>query len=845
MANKRSDTRKMSSIQSSYNLISIFLISAVLLVLNPSINIHNQVSSLQVDTQNQNQNQQQQKEQQVFPGVARELASFCAARPSLSIDLASMVVHVKRNTSFNYKLYLFSTDHIFQTGQVIPRADFRIHSFPVKIKHLNEFWSPTATPTYKYSNLDASSRVQVPASSFNLRSFLKRVPLNPNQSSESSSSGKLRKSTSVQTRQKRKRVRANGDARGRRPSDLHWDSLPGDERLEEVGDEQLSGSISAASRAPTIDTSEQLNKHIKFDRDDQVSALQRRTLHAPVDYIISDTSTTSGQATDINGNQKNSSNQNSEFFGDSILPIGSFSAFHVNSTYMVRKDFDQLEAQIIKIKLDPQEFKVDQVQIISDGSQNSSSYPQNEDYNFLSHQLFRDSNTRITAINQIYEDWITRNYYTIVYIQRRLPASDTFSHNERPEFKGNNETKVAVEEGTATTSTSTSGSIINERLIFRGSSIALLGAEQLDYSVKAAAFITEKNGLHYYLEFLHTNKFHLCAVDWSRRPFKMIDSRQFPIKATRTQLDNEELLLCPPAVCYSNQPIDEIISYNRLILGEQLERQLSQLISGQLSGVSASLTSSTPLPEITTTSGNLLPAGRGAGSGSRAAEISSPPSSSSTAFTSTYGSRLAVSDDDLLGQPTIALPSPPVPASNLQSATSAVNNQQHNHKLDILFESLRAGASQLETKLHLRDWVWLLAPDNQSPVKPLAISNNGMSNSNKNKNININDRDSGNNQSPANLFHWRYELARRNDIKVKPDTYGYVLTGHEIDASYRVYNELYLITVSARRFVAPISIIIITRHMQTRAQMNLATTCCGYLGSLTSLWFVSPEINSN
>lgn len=622
-----------------------------------------------------------------FPGVSRDLASFCAARPSLPIDLASMIVHVKKNTSFNYKLYLFSADHVFQTGQVIPRDDFRIHSFPVKLKRLNEFW-PSNVNTYHYTGPTTESLKLVASNYFNLKQFLSLVPIEPK---------KVKKA-----KRKPRKLAAVDNLQG----ENQGDALPGDDSFISHDVARVM-ELRATSKDPLeSDEHENYNSHIDFDRDDQLS-ISRRAAYSSSEYFSSP---------ETYQYEQNTNNRSSaEFSRDSVLPVGSFSSFHVNLTYLVRKDFGQLEPQLIRAHVDANQFVVTQLIIINNGSQSISSYPQNEDYNFLSHKLLRDSNTRITAINQIYEDWITRNFYTVVYIQRRL-GDETNQNKEQ--------------------------TIVNDRLVFRGTSIALLGADQLDYNVKAAAFITEKNGLHYYLEFLTTGKFYLCAVDWTKRPFKIIDSRKFPIKATRTQLDNEELLLCPPAICYSNQPVDEIVSYGRVSLPDKLVRD-SQILSSSLNS-----------PPI-----NLKLKLEHSGTDPAAPLIAL----NETALVYTKHQR-------------------ELAANRLKERQVVVSEETvlGNMSLDNLIEAVKMGSNQLQTRLHLRDWVWILPRrDNRRSM------NSEFTNDNKQVDTLL----------PS--FEWHYELARRNDIKVKPDTYGYLLTGHEIEASYRVYNELYLISVSS------------------------------------------------
>lgn len=797
--------------------------------------------------QTQQAQQQQQPQQQArissvsFPGVSRDVASFCAARPSLPIDLASMIVHIKKNVSFNYKLYLFSGDHVFQTGQVIPRDDFRVHSFPVKFKRMNDFWNSNV-PTYQVSggerassasgdSLNKETLVPVSSSLFDAKQFFNLVPMNPTRT-------KNNKLNNLRTNQKKSRVRVSSSTSSvpatttttitststaatptsdavidRRSAhnlapEIRGDFLPGDPEprfiSHDVATVVATKARLAANTAPALETvarqlplvreSDNPNLHIEFDRDDQVSAMVRRLANfSPVDYLAKsdlDESSDNSRLNDENNNQPSNFNNKDnkkfspssttlhnhesqsmgEYSNDNILPVGSFSSFHVNLTYLVRKDFGQLEPQLIRIQVDPSQFAITQLVIVSPGSsittvdattqQNPSptilttktpsnsviGHSKNDDYDFLSHKLLRDVNTRITSITQIYEDWITRNFYTIVYVQRKLD-----------EFNEKNEQ-----------------TIVTDRLIFRGSSKSLLGADQLNYNVKAAAFITEKNGLHYYLEFLTNGKFYLCAIDWTKRPFKIIDSRRFPIKSTRVQLDNEELLLCPPAVCYSNQPLDEIISYGRIQMDDKIQRE-TLILSSSLSSTSPTSSSITNNNIKLKVDSNLL----------------SLLNETNLVYTKQqhHSINQRLKARNILG-------------SGVESNTSEDTKDDANGKtnktlleesmvsnsisLDDVIEAIKVGSSQLQTRLHLRDWVWIM---------PRALGSNRLQHSNEKLSTSSSSNDVKL-LSPLSKFEWRYELARRNDIKVKPDTYGYVLTGHEIDASYRIYNELYLISVS-------------------------------------------------
>lgn len=744
---------------SSSNKFILFIFASVLLLLIHLVNCQTRTTPSSSTSNNS-----------MFPGVSRDLASFCAARPSLQIDLASMVVHVKKNISFNYKLYLFSTDYVFQTGQVIPRDDFRIHSFPVKLKRLNEFW-PENVPTYQYKQATDDSLTLVSSNQFNMKQFLSLVSSSPQKTTRTANNQQQRK-----LKHKLNKLAADANIQTRRvlraPEDAHGDLLPGDPASdsEHTGSEfhsvyNIGSVITAKTSAIDREDSSQsehdesLNRNIQFDRDDQLSTISRRRAYASGDdYLVlkSERDHNSSPSVSMFGDSTTTKkDSDGKFSRDLMLPVGSFSSFRVNLTYLVRKDFDQKEPQLIRLSIDSSQFVVQQLDIINNGSQHISSLPHNEDYDFLSHKILRDLNTRITAINQIYEDWITRNFYTIVYIQRRLE-----------ETNGNEEQ-----------------TIVNDRLVFRGTSIALLGADQLDYSVKAAAFITEKNGLHYYLEFLNTGKFYLCAVDWTKRPFKIIDSKKFPIKATRTQLDNEELLLCPPSVCYSTQPVDEVISYGRINLSDKIQREASilsmSLSSDSVKQLQQSIVQQDPQLNPLLNETNLI--------------YSKQLNSSNKEFLTTAGK---------------------IRLKGRETTTKMMTNESSSDEmtvisLDNVIDSVKAGSIHLQTRLHLRDWVWILSRNSNNKVNgkqqqqhqhQIGItSRHGQYNEETTSSditTTIENVESNSGSQMATKFELRYEMARRNDVKVKPDTYGYVLTGHEIDASYRVYNELYLISVS-------------------------------------------------
>lgn len=726
---------------------------------------------------------QQPSTNSAFPGVSRDLASFCSARPSLSIELAPMLVHVKRNTSFNYKLYLFSNDeHVFQTGQIVPRDDFRIHSFPVKLKHLNEFvpidgseQDATRRPLVEVYQLVRSGSQQSPtrqklvrvqSSSFSPRRFFSQVPLNPDETparragkrSRSASSSTTTTTTTTTTSRPANRV----------PLDVQGDALPGDApySFHDVASSPDSGVSSAPELqkpSPLSSPPPNVNEHIEFDRDDQLAILSQ-----PANKLRElnrrHSATTSGEQGQQKQDQSASQRPHSHH-QTMVMPVGSFSSFRVNYTYLARKDFGQLEPELVRLRVDPHRFQVSRVDLLEPLQQqpmaainqngslladdmnghndNENDRPEAEDYAFLSHKLLRDPNTRLTSISQIYEDWITRNFYTIVYIQRRLNG---------PTEEERDDVTVAADEfddkqTSTTTSTGQSGrrrpqspsshhELVTDRLVFRGSSIVLLGADQLNYHVKASAFITEKNGLHYYLEFLPNGKFHLGAIDWTKRPFKFIDSQRFPIKPTQTQFDNEELLLCPPSVCYSEQPIDELVGYGRLALADKLQREASIL--------SKSSSSSSGLP----------------------------PAMATAEFRD--GARMVA----LLPEQTHTA------NSSMDNSTTTVSHQSESISLDNLIEAMRLGSSRLDVRLHLRDWVWQLpriSEKRTGHTKPTRLDSNNTNNDTT---------------GSTSKFAWHYEWARRNEIKVAPDTYGFALVGHEIDASYRVFNELYLISVS-------------------------------------------------
>lgn len=700
-----------------------------------------------------------------FPGVDRDLASFCSARPSLSVDLSPMVVHVKRNNSFNYKLYLFSGEYVFQTGQIVPRDNFRIHSFPVKFKTFNEFWPPNQVPTFIRSSAasneshpalnesHSSALIQVPSSKFNVRKFFKLVPLNPREPSKQRTN--KRKARDSNTRRQHQENSANvkkASAAAYLPSDTQDDVLPGDS-------EHHSVAIAKPDEAANV------NRHIQFDRDDQVSLLNDNG-QGPLDRQ------TAKHERDLAGDQvarpksSSSPSASSSFLANNklVLPIGTFSSFQVNLTYLVRKDFDQPEPELVEIRIDPAEFQVKQVNLLQinslDGHDNHSvrsSFTNQDDFNFLSHKLLRDPNTRIVSINQIYENWITRNFYTIVYIQRRLDqTADKRPNSEAPA----SETDEAEE-----------AEVVSDRLIFRGSSMVLLGAEQLDYQIKSSAFITEKNNLHYFLEFLTNGKFYLGAIDWSKRPFKFINWQKFPqAKATRTQFDNEELLLCPPAVCYSEQPIDELVPYGRLAISEHEQEfvRSSVLVPGGYDRAANKTTTSTAPKQ--------------------------QHQLETTKFYSTTTAGVApfdVEDVELVDHRGSA---------SLPTATAAPNKPAHNLTLDDLVDSIRRfGAGQLEVRLHLRDWLWTLTRQQEQSSGSVAASDAKSDPSTasleESKRLKSNETSGGG--GGGNKFVYHFEWARRNDLRVSPDSYGFVLSGQEIDASYRVFNELYLVSVSS------------------------------------------------
>ena len=606
-----------------------------------------------------------------FPGVARELHSFCSARPSLPVDLATMIVHVKRNTSFNYKLYLFSGhDYVFQTGQIVPRDDFRVHAFPVKMKRLSEFW-PSSVATYRLVQARQSSgespgefrRQRVGAGEFELAKFFQLVAATANEP------------TGLQL--------APNELAGRASAQLERRATSGAE---------LAGE--RASDWPAA------NEHIQFDRDDQVSLLGARgDLRSDADQLRGSASGGGSNSDEASAPKRRSSGL--------LMPVGAFSSFHVNTTYLVRKDFGQSAGQLIRIQIDAHNFQVAQVELLSD--ENSTLAPAGrwaDESSFLGHKLLRDPSTRITSINQIYEDWITRNFYTIVYVQRRL--LDTPADGRSPPV---------------------GPTISSDRLVFRGSSAVLLGADQLEQTIKASAFITEKNGLHYYLEFLASkHAFQLAAVDWSKRPFKVIDSQAWPMQHTRTVYDNEELLLCPPALCYSRRPLDELVAYGRLELEAELQEEAS----------------------ILSTTSNFSPSQSDDSfkSARFASELQLGPAEENHHHHHHHEADLAALL--LLAERQAKRPAP-ANATGGGGGGAPIN-------LVRLVGAMQRGARALQLKLHLRDWTWLLE------------------------------------RRPAGRLLWRFEAAKRNELKASRDTYGFALSGHEIDASFRVYNQLYLIS---------------------------------------------------
>jgi len=548
----------------------------------------------------------------------------------------------------------------------------------VKVKRFNEFW-PEDVPVIYLNETDKRNRSTTnEGKHFKRAQFLSLVP------SEETTSGEANVGNESRTVGPRKRKDI---------PDLHGEPLPGDREYASMRSnhrEERTATSQSGARS--------LNEHIQFDRDDQVALLNKRSNHGD-----------NGESLELSESSPSSKNllhrKPSETGGGpsrGLLPVGAFSSFHVNSTYLVRKDFNQTACEIIRIIIDPFEFKVVEVQLFGDilwgetvKSERTRSVVQLDELAFLGHKLLRDPMVRIVSINQLYEDWITRNFYTVVYIQRKLP------HADDPEVASGKRQEI-----------------ITERLLFRGSSSVLLGADQLDYLVGASAFITEKNGLHYYLEFLaEKKKFLLGAIDWSKRPFKIIDSKRFPMKQTRTLYDNEELLLCPPSVCYSEQPIDELVAYGRIELDDPLLRQT--LILSKTSSTTASHL------QHETTLATIVP------------------------FQDRHDSLASM----LVSNP------------QLESAQEAIN-------LEKIVSELRKRSQSLQTQLHLRDWTWTLE---RSRFARLSA-------------------DSSATKSERPPFKWLYDKAKRNEVKALKDTYGFPLAGHDIDASFRVFNELYLVS---------------------------------------------------
>lgn len=595
-----------------------------------------------------------------FPGVSRDVSALCSGRPSLPINLASMIVHVKRNISFNYKLYLFSNDYVIQTGQIVPRDDFRVHSFPVKIKNINEFW-PIDVAIEREGSVEPVTKLD-----FHFDSFFSMVPMNPSTT------------TGTQTAQKPKRQASSkriADRRQRReslygnPPEELSDLLPGD----------TDPPVTATSEKRTTEKDDRNpNESIKFDRDDEVSLLSVPSPNKLQNSGAQVALKLRQDPSSFSRVQASSMRVENTVQGTSmILPVGSFSSFQIDTSYFVRKDFGQKKSQLIKVIVNGDLFRVEKVFFISE-----LNGPRGEDYQFLNHDLLTDPDTRITAITQIYEGWISRNYYTIVYTQRRSKSSSRSSRSNTTEYN-----------------------ITIDRLVFRGSSTTILGADQLGHGVKAAAFITEKNGLHYFFEFIsESNKFHLNAVDWSNRPFKIIDSERLSIKASQSFMDNEELLLCPPAVCYSDQPIDEIVAYGRIPLNETIQQQV----------------------------------------------------------------------DILTGVDSVSTPSETI-------------------NLDKIIDTFKSQANQLKVKLHLRDWMWDLTRDSNLDIQGRRVREIDSLGTFSDKS----EVDKIKNQEGSfRPFSFRYAQAQRSDIRTTSDVYGYGLTGHEIEASFRVFNILYLVSVS-------------------------------------------------
>lgn len=767
-----------------------------------------------------------------FPGIhTREVGQFCSARPSLPIDVAAMIVHVKRNTSFNYKLYLFSKDYVFQTGQIVPRDDFRIHAFPVKAKRMRDFW-PSGVSTF----IEEARNVLKPIGSelFQWRRFFNPVAVVPvTHEQRTRTSPARRSSSSSPAGAGTSAVLSPTISQASASASVSTSTLPTATRSKILKRSTApTGTTATSSTTSSLDGNQNLNENIDFDRDDQVSLVNSPPRQRAAALSAARLSLEAGAAPELHGldeaaapeprkpmtdeaphhrvvvndpsrlrksnvindgherareqmaseKEETSSNSSSPSRlsshddaddeddggeapfndnGSTLIPVGAFSSFHVNTSYFVRKDFGHTKCQLIRVGVNANQFKVTHVTLIKELDSVNPQDPMeapandelvNEDYQFLTHKLLIDKRTRITGITQIYHDWITHNFYTIVYIQRLAtqPLTQTNDNNNQAE----------------TPQSATKMMISNDRLIFRGSSANLLGAVQLDYGVRASAFITDKNGLHYFLDFLNlANKFHLAAVDWNEKPFKFIDSQRFPITPTKTTLDNEELLLCPPAICHSTRPLDEIVAYGRLALDQEIQE-------------AANILSGTFVPE--SSFHNL------------------------TATNATKKNHTSAS-----------------------SSFDSTNDRDDNVvDLDKVIAAVQVAAAQLKVKLHLRDWTWQLEAKNTSAASLLHPESSATDTLINEKNeysisshiigpaagrggdsagVMVENGTKALQQHTFDLFgagtervyHWRYNWAHRNEIKAKQDIYGYPLTGQGIEAAFRVYNQLHLISVSS------------------------------------------------
>lgn len=480
-----------------------------------------------------------------FTGVSDSIqSSFCSrdARPGFKVDVALMLVHVRRAVSFNYKLYLISGDRIVQTGQVVPRDDFRIHAFPVRDKSLAEFAATSASNDSRavtgdeFARFLRQSEVQLPrlAGVSRVRRGVSRTQRSKRavfkQQLEKLRAKIVDSSATIEIRTPTVAVQSFAGAQSSAlPEDADAALLPGDELPQQPAPLDLNAAIQFDDQPSA--------SYATGDEHLQLAARRRlRAAVEPAQVVARDPRANRlFSAHDASGAVGPSSDATASSGGErteaGVVPVGAFSSFVVNVTYLVRKDFDEVTPQVMQLEIDAKEFQATRMSYV-DIDDNAHW----QACDFLTHALLRNNDTRIVSVSQIYDSWIGKTFNTFVYIQRRVYSGDSESDSER-----------------------TLRAVVSERLVFAESSKQLIGVDSLGYRVLASAFITELKGLHYFLEFIDDNKFRLSAVSWSQKPYVIFDGARFALKPLRTKLDNQELLLCPPAICTSEQPVDEVL----------------------------------------------------------------------------------------------------------------------------------------------------------------------------------------------------------------------------------------------------------------------------------------------